>query len=146
MPVELPDPADCPFCRYLENRTPCAFVARGPTVSAFLNRTQYERGALLVVPNTHVTTLLDASATLVAEVHLEARRLAIRLVETLGATGVNVFQNNGVPAGQTVGHYHVHVVPRYPGSDPARRFRERDFDHTPLEELEVLARQLQAGS
>ena len=133
---------DCPFCAYLDGRAPCAFVTRERTVSAFLNRTQYERGALLVVPNAHVATVMEAPEALVADVHLEARRLATRLLERLGATGVNVFQNNGASAGQTVAHYHVHVVPRYPGSDPAQRFRERDFDHTPLAELQALAERL----
>ena len=134
--------ADCPFCEYLDDRVPCAFVTRTATVSAFLNRTQYERGALLVVPNAHVATVMEAPEPMVADVHLEARRLARRLIEVLGATGVNIFQNNGASAGQTVAHYHVHVVPRYPGSDPARRFRERDFDHTPFDELEALAARL----
>ena len=133
---------DCPFCAYLDGRVPCAFVTRERTVSAFLNRTQYERGALLVVPNAHVATVMEAPESLVADVQLEARRQATRLLERLGATGVNIFQNNGASAGQTVAHYHVHVVPRYPGSDPGQRFRERDFDHTPLEELEALADRL----
>ena len=138
--------SDCPFCAYLDGRTPCAFVTRERTVSAFLNRTQYERGALLVVPNAHVATVMEAPEAVVADVHIEARRLAVRLIERLGATGVNIFQNNGASAGQTVTHYHVHVVPRYAGSDPARRFRERDFEHTPFEELEGLADRLRPDS
>ena len=142
MPPETFAASDCPFCAYLDGRTPCAFVSRERTVSAFLNRTQYERGALLVVPNTHVATVMEAPKELVSDVHVAARRLAIRLTEALGATGVNIFQNNGAPAGQTVAHYHVHVVPRYQGSDPAQRFRERDFDHTPLEVLQDLAEKL----
>ena len=138
----MPGDPDCPFCAYLDGREACAFMTRERPVSAFLNRTQYERGALLVVPNAHVATVMEAPESLVADVHLEARRLATRLLERLGATGVNVFQNNGASAGQTVAHYHVHVVPRYPGSDPAQRFRERDFDHTPLAELQALAERL----
>ncbi len=140
----MPGGSDCPFCAYLDGLAPCAFVTRERTVSSFLNRTQYERGALLVVPNRHVATVMDAPESVVADVHSEARRLAIRLIERLDATGVNIFQNNGVSAGQTVAHYHVHVVPRYPGSDPAQRFRERDFEHTPLDELLALADRLRA--
>ena len=136
--------SECPFCRYLDGRDPCVFVARGPTVSSFMNRTQYDRGAMLVVPNAHVVTVMEAPDAVVAAVHLEARRLAIRAVDVLGAIGVNVFQNNGAAAGQSVDHYHVHVVPRYPGSDPARRFREHDFPHTAPAELEALAERLRA--
>ena len=144
MPLELPREDPCPFCEYLAGRAPCAFVRRGANVSSLLNRAQYERGALLVVPNAHIGSLLDASEALVSEVYIEAQRLSRILVDRLGATGVNVFQNNGRSAGQTVAHFHVHVVPRYPSSDPARRFREADFERTGLEELRVLAEELRA--
>ena len=142
MPVELPREDPCPFCEYLAGRTPCAFVSRGDTVSSFLNRTQYERGALLVVPNAHVGSLLEASEAVISELYIEAQRLGRILVDRFGATGVNVFQNNGISAGQTVPHFHVHVVPRYPSSDPGRRFREADFEPTPVEDLRLLAEQL----
>ena len=61
------------------------------------------------------------------------------LVRALGATGVNVFTNSGVDAGQTVPHVHLHVVPRYPGGDARRVFREADFEVTPMAEREQLA-------
>jgi histidine triad (HIT) family protein len=134
----------CPFCDYLAGIEPCAFVARGPQVSAFLNRTQFERGALLLVPNDHVESVLELKADLVAAIYTEAQRLAKGLVPVLGATGLNIFQNNGVRAGQSVAHYHVHVVPRYETSQPWRRFTESEFEHTPFEELDRLATELRA--
>jgi histidine triad (HIT) family protein len=140
----IPDLSPCPFCEYLTGAAECTFLNRGALVSAFLNITQYERGATLVVPNTHVETIVTATEEQVAAVHVEARRIAAILVRRLGATGVNVFQNNGRASGQTVPHYHVHVVPRYVGSDPARRFREADFEQTPQEELRMLAATLLA--
>lgn len=139
MPLNIPVLEPCPFCEYLAGAAPCAFVSRGRIVSAFLNIRQYERGALLVVPNQHVETIVTAGEEQVLEAYREARRLAAVLVERLGATGVNVFQNNGREAGQTVPHYHVHVVPRYASSDPARRFREADFEPAPEAELAALA-------
>jgi histidine triad (HIT) family protein len=144
MTLQIPRQATCPFCAYLAGGRPCAFVTRGATVSSFLNRTQYERGAVLVVANTHIESILDAGDDVLCEMYREARRLATCLVHVLHATGVNVFQNNGESAGQTVPHVHVHVVPRYPASDPGRRFREADFMVTPHEQLEQLAAELRA--
>lgn len=141
-PLELPRSSPCPFCDYLCDTAEAVFVSRGDKVSVLLNPRQYERGALLVIPNQHWSTLLDVSAEEFLAVQLEARRMAGLLVHHLGATGVNVFQNAGVSAGQTVAHYHVHVVPRYPSSDPARRFREADYEITPKEQLEPLAETL----
>ncbi|MFG0253421.1 MAG: HIT family protein [Phycisphaerales bacterium JB038] len=139
MTLQLPTLDPCPFCRYVAGTDPCVFVVRTGTVSAFLNRTQYERGALLVVPDRHVSTLLDASEAEVAEVARVVRVLARAVEGALGATGITVFQNNGVPSGQTVPHFHTHLVPRYPGSTAGRIFRERDFEITPLATLEEIA-------
>jgi histidine triad (HIT) family protein len=142
MSLQIPRIGQCAFCAYLSGTTPCVFVHRGDVVSSLLNRTQYERGALLVISNTHTESVLSAGVDLINATYLEARRLARLLVDRMGATGVNIFQNNGIPAGQTVPHYHVHVVPRYATSDPARRFRESDFDVTPLQELAAVAQEL----
>lgn len=142
---ETPSHDSCPFCEYLAGAAPCAFITRGSQVSAFLNRAQFERGALLLIPNRHVESILDLEAGLIAAIYIEAQRIAKGLVRALDAKGLNVFQNNGVRAGQSVSHYHVHLVPRYETSRPWRRFRESAFEHTAIEELENLARALRAS-
>lgn len=140
----LPEESPCPFCAYLDGHSEAVFVLRGPKVSIMVNPRQYERGALLVIPNLHVRSLVDATDEQFLAVQFEARRMARLLIKHFGATGVNVFQNAGVHAGQTVAHYHVHVVPRYPASDPAKRFREADYAVTPMEQLHALAAELNA--
>lgn len=142
---QISRPATCPFCEYLAGRRPCAFVARGARVSTLLNRTQYERGALLIIANAHIESVFDADEVLLCEIYRAARRMAQTLVDVFHATGVNIFQNNGASAGQTVPHFHVHVVPRYPTSDPGRCFREVDFVETPVEQLQDLAREIRRG-
>lgn len=137
--ILLPDATHCPFCDYLRGSASAVFVARDETVSVLLNPRQYERGALLVIPNRHVATLIDAADDEFLAVQLEARRMAALLVRKLDAQGINVYQNAGSHAGQTVAHYHVHVVPRYKESDPRKQFREADFEITPREQLEALA-------
>lgn len=144
MALAILDHSPCPFCAYLDAASEAVFVTRGPTVSIMLNPRQYERGALLVIPNVHARSLIDATDEQFFAVQFEARRMARLLVSRLGATGVNVFQNAGVTAGQTVPHYHVHVVPRYPDSDPAKRFREADYAITAPEQLRERAAVLNA--
>lgn len=137
--------APCPFCAYLADREPCAWVLREDHVSAFMNRTQYERGAVLLVPNTHVATLADLHPPTLAALLPAAQRIERAQREALGASGLTLFQNNGADAGQTVPHAHFHLVPRYPGSDPRRVFSEAEHPHTPLDELEALARSISAA-
>ncbi|HEX6993853.1 MAG TPA: HIT family protein [Gammaproteobacteria bacterium] len=143
--IETPSHDTCPFCEYLSGAARCAFVTRGPLLSSFLNRAQFERGALLLVPNRHVESLLELDDTLMGAIYPEARCLAHALIRALGAVGLNMFQNNGVRAGQTVSHFHVHLVPRYASSVPWRRFHESEFPHTPIDELEALAAEIRGA-
>jgi histidine triad (HIT) family protein len=129
----------CPFCRYIAGTRPCAFVTRGDLASSFMNRVQYERGAILVLPNAHVESILETDAALHVAVYNEVRRVARAMASALHATGLGVFQNNGVSAGQTVPHFHVHLIPRYSTSGTGKRFREEELPHTPHDELERLA-------
>ncbi|HEX2138245.1 MAG TPA: HIT family protein [Woeseiaceae bacterium] len=142
---EAPRHEGCPFCDYLAGKTPCAFVTRGELVSAFLNRAQYELGALLLVPNRHVANILELDEELMLALYVEAQRLAKATIDAFGAVGLNMFQNNGVRAGQTISHLHIHLVPRYPGSEPARIFREQEYPRTAVSVLEERAAELRAA-
>ena len=111
-------------------------------MSAIVNRTQYEDGALLIIPNRHLSTVLDLDAETLAAASLESQTLSRALVRGLGATGINLFQNNGVAANQHYPHYHLHVVPRYPGSDPTRIYTERQFQPISLDEQRRVAERI----
>ncbi len=140
MPIRLDAYDGCSFCRYVAHEEPCAFVAEDDLVAAFVDRAQFERGAMLVIPRRHRETILDMDdPELAAAAHL-AKRLVQAAVSCFGAISANVYQNNGVKSGQHIPHYHIHVVPRYEASDPKRLFRAHDFPLTPLaEQLEIAA-------
>lgn len=139
--IRLPAVTSCGFCEYIAGTRECAFVRRGSSVSSLVNRTQYEAGALLVIPNRHLSTVLDLDAATLEAVGIEAQVLARALVERLQATGINIFQNNGVDANQHYPHYHMHVVPRYPGSDPTKIYSEGNFQPISIsEQREIAAR------
>ena len=145
MSFQLPREDQCPFCDYLSGADECAWVVRGELVSAFLNPAQFERGATLVIPNKHAGSILDIDRDVLAAVYQECQRLARGMVRAYGAVSLNVFQNNGVKSGQTVSHYHVHLVPRYETSQPGRLFRSSEYPQTPLSELMKVASELRAA-
>ena len=139
-PVPDTDPA-CPFCRNLAGNPRCAFVSRSDKVSSFVNPRQYRPGATLVIPNRHVATVFDMTSEEWSAVALHAQRIAVAACEAFGAPGVNIFQNNGPSAGQTVFHAHVHVVPRAEGDEGSAIFGEACFDKAPVaDRLAVAAR------
>jgi histidine triad (HIT) family protein len=77
------------------------------------------RGHLLVVPRRHVRDVIEVEPEDLHAVMDTVQRMAQRVVERLGADGVNVLNSRGAAAWQTVFHFHVHVIPRYDG-DPLR--------------------------
>lgn len=110
-----------------------------------MNRAQYEKGAVLLIPNRHIENILELDADLMLNLYQEAQRLAHAFIDAFGAVGLNMFQNNGIRAGQTISHCHTHLVPRYPGSDSSKIFREEDYPHTSFEELQFLADRLKSA-
>jgi histidine triad (HIT) family protein len=139
MAIRLPTVTACGFCEYIAGTREGAFVRRGPLVSSLVNRTQYEVGALLIIPNRHLSTVLDLDDVTLVAVSIEARSLGRALVERFEATGINIFQNNGVDANQHYPHYHMHVVPRYPGSDPTKIYSEGNFQPISMAQQRALA-------
>jgi histidine triad (HIT) family protein len=120
----------------------CAFIRRGPLVSSLVNRTQYETGGVLIIPNRHLSTVLDLDAETLAAVGAEAQLVGRALVTGFDATGLNIFQNNGVDANQHFPHYHMHVVPRYPGSEPTRIYLHTEFEPISMTQQHEIAERI----
>ena len=139
MTIPMPTLDPCPFCLSLSGSNECVFVHRDPRVASFVNPSQHSPGSLLVIPVDHFANILDLPRELAREIYAHAHQLAAAAVTAFGASGVNVFQNNGVDAGQQVPHYHVHVIPRYPGDDPTRVFQARNASRINVAEQQRIA-------
>lgn len=145
MPLILPTATGCSFCDDLAGRRECVFVADDPDAVVEMNLRQYETGAMLVIPRSHFESIIDIPPDVLAAVYRLAQRVARAAIEALDATGVSIFQNNGTSSGQSERHFHVHVVPRYPGSDPKRNFRSAEVPVVSLEEQEQIAEPIRAA-
>ncbi len=112
---ELPELEPCPFCEFLTGNAElgCAVVFADELTAAFINPGQIEVGHTLVVPNRHVPTILELTEPELGALSLATHKVARALHTAFKPDGMTLFQNNGVVSGQTVPHYHVHVVPRY---------------------------------
>ena len=110
---------DCIFCKIVAGEVPSTRVDEDERTVAFMDVNPATRGHLLVVPREHAADVHAIDEEDLFAVARTAKLMAGRIVERLGADGVNVMQNSGRAAWQTVFHYHVHVIPRYEG-DPLR--------------------------
>jgi histidine triad (HIT) family protein len=143
MPFELPQHRDnrCPFCTNVMGGNQMAVVHQDDETYAFINPRMSGLGHLLVIPKRHAATLLDLHVDEAQALMRQVHRLSHALMRAFDPSGLNVFQNNGVTAGQSVAHYHMHIVPSYPRDIPGRIFNSAEVERTPLEErLEIAAR------
>jgi diadenosine tetraphosphate (Ap4A) HIT family hydrolase len=107
----------CYLCGIVERSASWNVVERTDLTVTILNGRQFEIGQCMVLPLRHAPTLLDLTEREDAAVMAAARRLTRALVTAYVPDGVLLYQNNGVGSGQEVPHFHLHVVPRRPGSD-----------------------------
>jgi histidine triad (HIT) family protein len=111
------DHPDCIFCKIVAGTAPSHRVYEDASVLAFMDIFPVSDGHLLVIPKRHYETLLDSDEESLLAVMRVSRRIAHALATALSPDGIGVHQLNGSAAGQTVFHYHMHLIPRNHG-DP----------------------------
>ena len=111
--------SDCIFCKIVAGEIPSTIVAEDERTVAFMDIRPATRGHALVIPRAHATDVHDITPEDLQAVAVAAQRLAARMLDVLGADGVNLLNSSGAAAWQTVFHFHLHVIPRYDG-DPLR--------------------------
>jgi len=101
-----------------------------------MDRYPGSKGHVLIIPNRHVEDIYGLAPEEAAAIMPLAQKIAHKMRDTLGMDGLNIIQNNGKAAGQEIGHFHLHLIPRYE-NDGIRMFPKPT--DPPLEELERLA-------
>ena len=104
---------DCLFCKIVRGDIPSYRVYEDGDFLAFLDRFPRGMGHTLIVPKEHFDDLFDLPPELAGRLLPLAQRLAGRIKEATGCEGLNLVQNNGEASGQEVGHFHLHLVPRF---------------------------------
>ncbi|GGR43201.1 histidine triad (HIT) family protein [Nocardioides luteus] len=104
---------DCLFCNIVAGNLPSTKVYEDDETYAFMDIAPAAVGHTVVVPKTHTKDVLEADPAVFAATAKTAQTVAKRAVEVLEADGVNVLNNCGSTAWQTVFHLHFHVIPRY---------------------------------
>lgn len=107
----------CIFCQIVNGEIPCHKIYEDENVLAFLDISQVTPGHTLVIPKKHSDNFLSTSKSSIHEVMDVAQRIGQVQVSMLGAKGINVLTNCYEVAGQSVKHFHVHVIPRYGKED-----------------------------
>ena len=104
---------DCIFCKIAAGEIPSATIYEDEDFRVYLDIAPASKGHMLIVPKEHYTDIMDMPEELTAKAFVLAKKMAQKAEAALGCDGVNLVQNNHEAAGQSVFHFHIHVIPRY---------------------------------
>ena len=107
--------SDCIFCKIANGEIPSATLYEDEDFRVILDLGPASKGHALILPKAHAANIYEISDDIAAKAMILAKKMATKMTEALKCDGFNIVQNNGEPAGQTVFHFHMHLIPRYEG-------------------------------
>lgn len=108
---------NCIFCKLANGDIPTATVYEDEYLRAIMDAAPANKGHIIILPKSHAAGIYELEDEYVSRAFVLAKKLAVALKKLTGCDGVNILQNNGEAAGQTVFHFHVHVIPRFKDDD-----------------------------
>ena len=107
--------SNCIFCKIANGEIPSATLYEDEDFRVILDLGPASKGHALILPKAHAANIYEISDDMAAKAMILAKKMTTKMTEVLKCDGFNIVQNNGEPAGQTVFHFHMHLIPRYNG-------------------------------
>ena len=104
--------SDCIFCKIAGGEIPSATIYEDKDFRVILDLGPASKGHALILPKEHYANLYEIPDELAGKAIVLAKKIITAMTEVLGCDGYNIVQNNGEAAGQTVFHFHIHLIPR----------------------------------
>lgn len=108
---------NCIFCKLANGDIPTATLYEDDDFRVILDAGPASKGHALILPKEHYKNLYELDDEIAAKALVLAKKMITKLTDVLGCDGYNIVQNNGEVAGQTVFHFHIHLIPRYEGDE-----------------------------
>lgn len=119
--------SDCIFCKIIQGEIPSATLYEDDTYKVILDRFPGNEGHALIMPKKHIANLFELDEETAAGLFRLAVKVGKAQKEALGLTDLNLVQNNGPIAGQTVNHFHLHLIPRHEGDSVTVAWKQLDL-------------------
>lgn len=132
---------DCIFCKIAKGEIPSATIFENGDFKCILDVAPANKGHALIITKDHYDNIFDLDAETAAKIFSFATAAARAIKAETGCEGMNVLQNNGAVAGQTVNHFHLHLVPRNQGDGVKMSW---DTKETVSEEQQALAKAIKS--
>ena len=134
--------SECVFCKLAARQIPASIVYEDAASLAFMDLGQVNPGHVLVACKAHADDIYSLDEAQAAAVFSTAARVARAVRAAFNPPGLSIYQANGAPAGQTVFHFHLHVLPRHAGDGMQLVWPVKN---PPRETLEAYAERIRAG-
>ncbi len=105
--------SNCIFCKIANGEIPSNTIYEDDDFRVILDNGPATKGHALILPKEHYADLFELSDEAASKALIVAKKVSAQLKDKLNIDGLNVVQNNGETAGQTVKHFHIHLIPRY---------------------------------
>jgi len=128
---------DCIFCKIANGEIPSTTIYENSEFRVFFDISPASKGHCLIIPKQHYDNIFDMDAETGGKLFSLATAVARALKKELQCEGMNIVQNNGEIAGQTVFHFHLHLIPRYTGDTVNVSWKPGEAN---MEELAELAK------
>ena len=126
---------DCIFCKLANGEIPTATLYEDDDFRVILDQGPATKGHALILPKKHYANIYELPEELAARAMVLAKRMAGTMTEALNCDGFNLVQNNGEAAGQTVFHFHMHLIPRYKGDKVGLGWKMGQLDEEQKNEI-----------
>ena len=130
---------DCIFCKIANGELPSRTLYEDDEFKVIMDLAPASKGHSLILPKNHFSNLYEIPDETVGKAMLLAKKMATQMTEKLSCDGFNLLQNNGECAGQTVFHFHLHLIPRYSVDKQNLLFK---VTHPDADELDAVFKQI----
>lgn len=127
--------ANCIFCKIANGEVSSKTLYEDDNFRVILDLGPATKGHALILPKEHYPNLYELPEELAGEAMKVAKKEMVKMTERLGCEGFNLIQNNGDMAGQTVFHFHMHMIPRYQADGQKIGWKPMEVSQEELEEV-----------
>lgn len=126
---------NCIFCKIAAGNIPSATLFENEEFRVILDLGPASKGHALILPKEHYANIYEMPDELIGKAMILAKKMATVMTKALDCDGFNIVQNNGETAGQTVFHFHIHLIPRYKGDQVKLTWIPGKLDEQVKEEI-----------
>ena len=126
---------NCIFCKIANGEIPSATLYEDEEFRVILDLGPASKGHALILPKSHAANIYELSDEMAAKAMILAKKMATAMTAALKCDGFNIVQNNGECAGQTVFHFHMHLIPRYEGDQVGLTWKPGELTDEMKEEI-----------